>query len=53
MQIFPEDDSFNEFKIKPVQTFEFTINPKIKESDFSMEISFTVKSYGDVTIAIT
>lgn len=46
------DDAFAEFKIQRKEVFEFTKKPKLVTSKNSASISFAVKDYCDVTIAI-
>jgi hypothetical protein len=46
------EDAFQEFKIKRKNVFEFIKKPEIKEEKNSTTISFAVKDFCDVTIAI-
>lgn len=46
------NDAFQEFKIKRKNIFEFTKKPELIDDKNSTTISFTVKDFCDVTIAI-
>lgn len=46
------DDSFQKFKVKRKNVFEFTKKPELIEEKDKTSISFAVKDFCDVTVAI-
>jgi hypothetical protein len=45
-------DAYQEFKVKRINVFEFTKKPEMKDEKNTTTISFTVKEFCDVTVAI-
>ena len=46
------EDAFQEFKVKRKNVFEFTKKPELIEEKNKTTITFAVKDYCDVTVAI-